>query len=456
MHPLLKNHKAFLFIIFIFLIVKLFSLFVAHDIWWDSAVYLGMGKFIYSSGNSGLWEASRPLVWPLILGFFWKIGLDAVFFGKLLVVLFSLGILLLTYLIALDIFDKKVAIVSSLFLALSQTFFLFSNILHAEIPSTFFALLGFYFFIRKRYNLSGLFLGIAFMTRFFQIFAFISLALILFYLFLKKKSSYKRLFYFSLFFLIPVIPYLILNYFLYNAPLYPFLLQSFMTKYTGWVFSQPFYFYFVNLVKENVLALFSIIALVLILKNPSLKTFSLSLLFLFLFAPYNLIAHKEMRLLIPALPFLYILASYGLFYFINLFKKNKNLLLLLLLIVFLVLGIPKLKFDTYEGNLDIFYSYVGNEKIEDGLWISNPAFIAHSDKKAELIYYPLYNSEKIDDLVSNLNSAKRVLINTCDIPCPPYDLSCGRKHMDFIKLLKENFRLISQERHGSCEYYIFG
>ena len=200
MASLLKNHKVFLLIFFIFLIVKLFSLFIVADIWWDSAVYLGMGKYVYSSGNVGLWEDSRPIVWPLILGFFWKIGLDAIFFGKLLVVLFSLGILLLTYLIALDIFNRKIAIISALFLVFSQTFFLFSNILHAEIPSTFFVLLGFYYFLRKRYSLSGLFLGIAFMTRFFQIFAFVALASILFYLFVRKKIPYSNPFYLSFFF----------------------------------------------------------------------------------------------------------------------------------------------------------------------------------------------------------------------------------------------------------------
>ena len=229
-----------------------------------------------------------------------------------------------------------------------------------------------------------------------------------------------------------------------------------MTKYTGWVFSQPFYFYFVNLVKENVFALFSIIALVFIFKKPALKTFSLALLFLFLFAPYNLIAHKEIRLLIPALPFLYILASYGLVYFINIFKKNKNSLLSSLLIIFFILSVPNLKFDRYEDNLDIFYNYINNEKIDNGLWISNPAFIAYSNKKAELIYYPLYNSEKIDDLAADLNDAKHVLINTCDIHCPPYDISCKQKHSDFISLIKEEFDLKAEEKHGSCEYYIFG
>jgi len=219
----IRKHKVFFFILLLFFIIKIYSIFIIHDIWWDSSVFLGMGKYIYSSGEVGLWESSRPIVWPLMLGFFWKIGLDAIFFGKLLVILFSSGVLILTYLIALDIFDKKVALISSLFLALSSTFFLFNNILHTEIPSTFFVLLGFYLFIKKQYNLSGLFLGIAFMTRFFQIFIFIALSLILFYLFVKKKVPYKVLFYFSLFFLTPIVPYLISNYISYNNPFHPFI-----------------------------------------------------------------------------------------------------------------------------------------------------------------------------------------------------------------------------------------
>jgi 4-amino-4-deoxy-L-arabinose transferase-like glycosyltransferase len=260
---------------------------VPHDIWWDSAVYVGMGKYIYSFGESGLWEESRPLVWPLILGFIWKIGLNYVLFGKLLMVFFSSGILMLTYLVAHELFNKKIAIIAALFLSLSSTFFLFGNILHSEIPSTFFVLLGFYLFIKKKYNFSGLFLGIAFMTRFFQIFAFIPLVLLLFYLFVKKKESYKVLFYFIMFFLIPIIPYLILNYSLYNNIFYPFLLQSWMSKYTGWVFSQPFDFYFIGLVKENILVLFSVLALIFISKEPSLNKIALVLMFLFVFVPYN-------------------------------------------------------------------------------------------------------------------------------------------------------------------------
>ena len=173
--------------------------------------------------------------------------------------------------------------------------------------------------------------------------------------------------------------------------------------------------------------------------------------------PYNLIAHKEMRLLIPALPFLFILAGYGLVCFAGLFKKNKTPVLSLLLLAFFVLNTANLGFDGYEDSLDIFYDYIGNEEISNGLWISNPAFIAYSDEKAEeLIYYPLYSSGKIDELAEKVNSAKHILINSCDIlPCPPYDNFCDEKHIDFVNFLKERFDAQMHEIHGTCEYYIF-
>ncbi|MBU90176.1 hypothetical protein CMO94_01435 [Candidatus Woesearchaeota archaeon] len=450
------KHKVFLLIFLLSLVLKVFSLFVAHDIWWDSSVYLGMGKYIYSFGDVGLWESSRPLIWPLILGFLWKIGFDAIFFGKLAVIAFSSGILLLTYIIAHELFNKKIAVLSAFFLALSSTFFLFGNVLHSEIPSTFFVMLGFYYFIKQKYNISGLFLGIAFMTRFFQIFAFIPLVLLLFYLVVKKKKAYKTLFYFSMFFLIPVVPYLILNYILYNNIFYPFLLQSWMSKYTGLIFSQPFYFYFVNLVKENVLSLFSILGLLFIFKKYDFKKLTIAIVFLFVFIPYNLVAHKEMRLLITALPFLYILTGYGIFYFVGLFKRNKNLLLSLLLITFLIVNVPKLKFDEYADNLDVFYDYVGDERVGNGLWISNPAFIVYSNVKADLIYYPLYNSKKIDTLTDDIDNAERILINTCDLlSCPVSDNTCNQKHNNFINLLKNRFNMLYYNKFNQCEYYIF-
>jgi len=457
MKTIIKKHYVFLLILLIFLIIKIFSIFVEHDIWWDSAVYLGMGKYIYSLGNVGLWETARPIVWPLILGFLWFIKLDPILSGKILIVLFSAGILVLTYLIALEVFNKKTALLSTVFLALSQTFFLFNNILHSEIPSAFFFMLGFYFLIKKNYNLSGLFLGIAFMTRFFQIVIILPLFLIILYLFIKKKIKTKNIYAFALFFLAPIIPYLILNTILYSNPIEPFILQKFLTKYTGEVFNQPFNFYFINLIKENILVLFSVIGIIFVFTKNDYKRKTLGLAFLFGFVPYNLIAHKEMRLLIVILPFLYILTSYGIFIFINNFKRKKTLILSLILIVFLFLSTPNLKIDKYQDNLNVFIEYANDNEIKDGLWISNPSFISHSNNKAnELIYYPLYRTEKIKELTNNLNNARHILINTCDItPCPQSDSFCEERHEEFISLLKENFVLKYNQINGQCEYFIF-
>ena len=85
-----------------------------------------------------------------------------------------------------------------------------------------------------------------------------------------------------------------------------------------------------------------------------------------------------------------------------------------------------------------------------------PAFIAYSDLKAdELIYFPIYGSERIDELSKDLANAKHILLNTCDVPCPPWDNTCAQKNIEFIDLLKEEFTLNSNINFGQCEYLIF-
>ncbi|MCH7516408.1 MAG: glycosyltransferase family 39 protein [Bacteroidetes bacterium] len=150
----MKNNISIILIITLFIALYYSYIDFNADLWWDSSVYIGMGKYIYSAGNSGLYEASRPLVWHLILGFFWKLGFDVILFGKISVLLFGIGTIILTYLIAHELFDKKIALLSSLLLIFSPTFFLFNSVMLAGIPSAFFFLLGFYLFIKKHYPLS--------------------------------------------------------------------------------------------------------------------------------------------------------------------------------------------------------------------------------------------------------------------------------------------------------------
>jgi len=452
-----ENNLGLILIITLFLSLYLFHINPDADLWWDSSVYIGMGKYIYTLGETGLYEDSRPLIWSLMLGFIWKLGLDVVFFGKLFVLLFGIGIIILTYFIAYELFNKKIALLSALLLSFSPTFFLFNSVMFTEIPSTFFVILGLYFLLKKHYLLSGLFFGIGFLTRFFQISVIIPIYLFLLYLVYKKKLTLRNFFSSITLFLILLIPYLILNFILYNNPFHSFILQTWMTTFTGWVYHQPLNFYILNLMDESILILFSLIGVIFIFKKENTNKFIIPFVFLLAFIPYNFVLHKEMRLLLPIFPLLFILTSYGIIKFLDLFRKNKNIILLLILTVGMFQIIPKLKLNDYNDNLVPFYKFVQNNEIKEGVWISNPSFIVNTKLKADkLIYYPLYYGDTIIELQKDKDNAETILINSCDIlPCPPWDDSCYIEHTNFINLLKKEFKTSYFETFGECEYYIF-
>ena len=458
MNKAIKEHIEIITIIILFIFSFFYYFNPNADLWWDSSVYLGMGKYIYSFGEYGLYEASRPLVWPLILGFFWNLGLDTIFFGRLTVLIFGIGTIICTYLIAYEQFSKRTALLASFLLAFSPTFFLFNSIMFTEIPSAFFVMLGLYFFIKSRYNLAGLTFGIAFMTRFFQIFLIAAIYLFFIYMVHNKKAKLKQFLWSMLFFSIPIISFLILNFILFNDPLYPFILQAWMTKSTGWVFHHPLSFYFDNLLKENILVLFSILGMFfMILKREKRMRLIVPIAFLLAFLPHNFQPHKEMRFLIFLFPLLYILTSYGIIKFSEYFGRYKKMAFYLLILIGILHIAPQLRLNNYDDKLDAFYKFMENDGIQEWLWISNPSFIAYNNAKAdELIYYPLYNTEKLKNLKEKINQAKYVLINSCDImPCPPYEGACTMEHEEFIALLIKNFKVELNEKHGNCNYYIF-
>jgi len=124
------------------IVLRLVFAFTYHEVWWDSGVYIGMGKFLFSYGANGLWEHIRPPLLPLALGILWWIGLDPLLFGRLLEIAFFGGIVGLTFLLAKEWFGEKEAIWSSLIVALSPIFFYLSFHPYTEIPSVFFILLS--------------------------------------------------------------------------------------------------------------------------------------------------------------------------------------------------------------------------------------------------------------------------------------------------------------------------
>lgn len=452
-----KTKKIILYLILLsFLSIKIFYLLNQKGLLWDSAVYIGMGKYIFTLGKVGLWEPARPLIWPVFIGFLWKLGLNPIIFGRIAELIFSLGCIYLTYLIGKDVFNEKIALLSAFFLAFSPTFLFYSSTILTGIPSTFFALLSIYFLIKKNYFSTGLFLALSFITRFLQLFILIP---IIFALVKYNKKKLRKIMGLVYGFLIISLPYLVLNTFLYKNPLYPPLLQIFMTQYTGWAFHQPLSFYSINLLKENFLILFAIIGTIAILKQKGYKKITILNLFLLFFIFFNSIAHKEIRFILVFLPYIYLITSCGIFKTINITKKKKTIVHLIGIVTIIILLIQitsQTKIPKYEEYPE-FTNYLKINDIKDGIWISNPLFIINTNKKAdELIYYPLYNSKKIDILKEKLPKAKHILIRTCDIlPCPPTDKNCPNKTINFLDSLKKDFKIVHYKKENSCEQFIF-
>jgi len=441
-----REHWPLVCLVLVFVGIQCISLFCSGDLWWDASVYIGMGKYIYSFGHVGLWESERPLIWPLMLGFFWKIGFNEIFWGKILTLLFSTGCIVLTYTLGLRYFNKTTAFISSLFLGFAPIFFLYTEVLQTEIPATFFLLLGMYYYEKQPF-LTGILLGISMMTRFFQIIVIIP---ILIYILIKKRKGIVP---YLIGFGIPLLIFCVVNYFLYHNLIYPFTLQAYMTNNTGWIFYQPWWYYFVEIFKENIFFILALAGIFFIFKERKSEKMLIATVFILGFIPFMFEAHKEMRLLISLLPFLALLAAYGIHLFIDTIHRNK-IVYVLLIIGWLVYTIPLLHFNTYDDHLDFFYDALADAPYE-GLWVSNPSMIASTNRTAELIYFPLYNTEKIQELEHKLKDAQMILLNNCDIlPCPPTDMSCNAAHTEFIELLQQKFDMIT-DLYGECNYYIF-
>ena len=443
-------------ILFLFLLAKIFTIPLYKVIWWDSSVYVGMGKYIYSRGESGLWEETRPIAWPLMLGFLWKAGLG-LFFGRLLEIIFGGMCILLTYKIGKRIFNERVSLLASLFLAFSPTFFFFNGIMLTEIVSTFFALLGVYYFIEKKYFASGISLGMAFMARFLQLLVFVVVILIILTYFDKRKSREYLKMLFG--FLVPVIPYLVLNQFLYQNPLHPFVQQMILSRNSGWTNYNPISHYFIELFKENIFYLLSVFGVFLTIKRNANKKI-IAAIFMAFFVFFNSIKQKETRFLIVLFPYMYLLISYAMTYIYDKIK-NKTIKKISIAFVFIPLVISATTaLAMYKNEAQKINQYADlQERLENAegkVWITSPAIAAYSDKKIDkLVYYPYFDENKKEDLTRNLGRGTAIFFDSCDLACRPADVECEKWKQEIIQFFRQQLRTTYSSSYSQCRQFVF-
>ena len=432
------NKKIFLVLIFS-LIARIIYFVYEQTIWWDAAVYLSMGKFIFSSGALGFWEPIRPLLWPFILGYGWWIGINPIIWGYIFSTLFSLGIIYLVYLIGKKLYNEEIGILSSVLISFTWIFFFFNARLYTEIPAVFFMLLAVYCFLEEKNLLSGFFLGLAVMSKFPA-----GLLLIILLIFSWKKI--KNILELIIGSLVIIGPYLAFNYFYYGEPFSIILFAQEFLKYAGiWIFSQPWWYYLWEILKQNVLYVFALFGVYFAIKK---KEYLLTTIFVAFLIYFSIMAHKEIRFAIMFLPFIAIIAVVG---FMKVLKNKESLIIITLLIFIISFNVPLQVENEY-------FDYFENKELNGELLIVHP-LVGYNAEKATLMYYPWFNSTMADywlEYIEN-NNVEYVALDNCEggFLCEPSDLDCEKKKEEIYSYLKENFIQVFNKQSGKCEYVIY-
>ncbi len=462
----MKN-KAIIIILALTLFTRLIFAFGWHEIWWDSGVYIGMGKHLYSGGESGLLEHIRPPFVPIILGFLWKIGLDPVLFGRIIEMLFMLGIVWLTYLLAMHWFGEKTAILSSLIIALSPIFYYLSFHQYNEIPSTFFVLLALWLFAKEKYLWTGIASGLAFLSKFAP---GMIIAIILLVLLTSKK--WKPALITSAGFGIIAVPYFLWSWIIYGSPLATFIaaqdaisrvLGCNVLRYKPWW--QYFYWIVFSETKLHLLAIPGIFVLWKKWKKAHL-IFALILAIPLLY--FMQLQCRDYRYLTMFLPFVAMLTSLGAVWIYEKFKFRKKYFFAILLVI---LGAWMLRTSLvyYYGNelqqpdiiAEEYSSFLENKQIAGEIWTANPIIAAHTDARIEKIYYPIYDAGASRDfseyIFINRNKIGAIFLDNCGggIICPPNEAECEARTEQLIKQLDASFNRAFDAQSGRCWYRIW-
>ena len=372
--------KIFIGILILAFIIRLWIFFktMNQPFWWDEADYLSAAK------NWGLgldirdvWYYRRGFLFPLIGALIFRLGLGEIGM-RFLVVLFSTGIVAVSYFIISKMFNKKLALITSLVLSLSWILLFFTGRVLTDIPAAFFALLSLLFFwkgyVLKEGNkflyLFGLFLALAVLTR-MQSFMFIPPFLI--FILIREKSKIfknKHLWITLGIFLLLLVPQFVLysmhygNAFNDLAAHYLGIGASSNSTYAGdqRAFSLETFNYFANLPYMLSTIIFGLliigaiyfftdlfIGIDKIFKNEILqkKLFVLMwVLSLFLIMGYiGSVSYVEQRYITAGLPFLFMIAVFPIIFVSDfLMKQNKLKKIIpgILFIVLIALMIPNL------------------------------------------------------------------------------------------------------------------
>jgi len=191
--------KAFIGVLILAFILRIWVFMITKDqaMWFDAAEYMSTAKHWAGIGNmTDLWYYRRGFFWPLFCAIFFKFGLGDIGI-RFVTVLFSTGIVAVSYFLIKGMFNKKYALFSCMGLSFSWVYLFFTGRPMTDIPATFFLLISLLFFWKgyelkqgnKFLYLSAFFFSISVLTR-MQILMF--LPIFFAFIFVKEKFAFLK------------------------------------------------------------------------------------------------------------------------------------------------------------------------------------------------------------------------------------------------------------------------
>lgn len=455
-----KNFFPIIGVIVIAVLARLLYLFDWHEVWWDAGAYVGIGKFLWSLGQSGLFENIRPLVWPFVIGFFWKISLNPVFWARMTEFLLSIASIWLVYLIGKELLSKRAAFFASIVFSFSAIFFFFGFHEYTEIPAVFFALAGVYALIKKKDLLSGILVGLAFLTKFPAGIFFVAT---LCYLLLRKKwlQGIRH----AAGFAVPTSIFFMANLIAYKNPfaMLIFAHESIISVLGCNVLRfKPWWQYFVWVFVDNRLNIAAILGLFIAIKKRSWLLLGCLALPLAYFLALNC---RDYRYALLFLPFIALLTGLGL-------EKIESWLPRFFKYAFVLLVVGISVFNGvlfYHGNErtqpihaeEGYFRWLAENPVDGEVWSSNPIVSVYSDLRINKIWFPVFEEGRAlefnEYLRKNSGRIGAVLLDNCGggIMCPPGNAECEAELDSMRSFLNENFRQVFFAEHGKCWYAVY-
>ena len=177
--------------------------------------YYYAGKQTLYGDRESVYLASVPIGWSVLLASVDNIINDVFITAKLFSIFFATGILVVSFFIIKNIFDKQLALLVQIILAITPFFHVEAILTHSEMLPVFLIFLSFYFITKKKLSksdliLCGVFLGLASMLRYQA--ALVAISCLPFFLIKYKKIHLSKILLFLIFFIVAFSPLLIYNF----------------------------------------------------------------------------------------------------------------------------------------------------------------------------------------------------------------------------------------------------